>query len=105
MKTIIAEKPSVAREIARILGHLKKEGYITGNGYQITWAFGHLIGLAMPDDYGISGFERTSLPILPSPFILTIRKIRKDKTYIEDSAAKKQLQVIDKLLGVQPISL
>lgn len=98
MKTIIAEKPSVAREIARILGASeKKEGYITGNGYQITWAFGHLIGLAMPDDYGISGFEKTSLPILPNPFILTIRKIRKDKTYIEDSGAKKQLKVIDKL--------
>lgn len=51
----------------------------------------------MPDDYGISGFEKTSLPILPNPFILTIRKIRKDKTYIEDSGAKKQLKVIDKL--------
>ena len=50
MKTIIAEKPSVAREIARIVGAGKREeGYLTGNGYNVTWAFGHLVQPAMPD--------------------------------------------------------
>ena len=50
MKTIIAEKPSVAREIARIVGATKREeGYFEGSGYAVTWAFGHLIQLAMPD--------------------------------------------------------
>ncbi len=54
MKTIIAEKPSVAREIAGLLGASeKKDGYLTGNGYFVTWAFGHLIGLGMPEDYGL----------------------------------------------------
>ena len=66
MKTIIAEKPSVAREIARLVGASdKKEGYLTGNGYFVTWAFGHLIGLGMPEDYGISGFADT-----PQPFFV-----------------------------------
>lgn len=75
MKAVIAEKPSVAREIASLLGaHEKKEGYLEGNGYLVTWAFGHLVGLAMPDDYGIKGFQRESLPILPDPFLLTVRK-------------------------------
>lgn len=82
MKTIIAEKPSVAREIAYLLGASeKKDGYLTGNGYFVTWAFGHLIGLGMPEDYGISGFDKTTLPILPNPFLLTVRKVKKDKGY------------------------
>ena len=56
MKTIIAEKPSVAREIARIVGATKREeGYFEGGGYAVTWAFGHLVQLAMPDGYGIRG--------------------------------------------------
>ena len=59
MKTIIAEKPSVAREIARIVGATKREeGYFEGGGYAVTWAFGHLVQLAMPDGYGIRGFVR-----------------------------------------------
>ena len=54
MKTIIAEKPSVAREIARIVGATKREeGYFEGGGYAVTWAFGHLVQLAMPDGYGV----------------------------------------------------
>ena len=56
MKTIIAEKPSVAREIARIVGATKREeGYFEGGGYAVTWAFGHLVQLAMPDGYGVRG--------------------------------------------------
>ena len=62
MKTIIAEKPSVAREIARIVGAAKREeGYFEGGGYAVTWAFGHLVQLAMPDGYGIRGFVRDSV--------------------------------------------
>lgn len=98
MKTIITEKPSVAREIAYVLGATeKKDGYFTGNGYYITWAFGHLIGLAMPEDYGLSGFEKANLPILPNPFLLTVRKVKKDNKYIIDSGALKQLKIIEML--------
>lgn len=98
MKTIIAEKPSVAREIAGLVGATeKKDGYITGNGYFVTWAFGHLIGLGMPEDYGISGFDKTALPILPNPFLLTVRKSKKEKGYTTDTGALKQLKIIDEL--------
>ncbi|WP_407533463.1 type IA DNA topoisomerase [Elizabethkingia anophelis] len=98
MKTVIAEKPSVAREIASLLGASEKcEGYFSGNGYQVTWALGHLIGLAMPEDYGISGFDKSSLPILPDPFLLIVRKVKNDKVYKVDSGLVKQLRVIDKL--------
>ncbi|MVZ63753.1 type IA DNA topoisomerase [Sphingobacterium humi] len=98
MKTILAEKPSVAREIAALLGATdKKDGFLTGNGYYVTWAFGHLIGLGMPEDYGIAGFDKSSLPILPDPFILTVRKVRKDKGYTTDPGALKQLKVIKEL--------
>lgn len=100
MKTIIAEKPSVAREIASLLGASdKKDGYLTGNGYFVTWAFGHLIGLGMPEDYGISGFDKASLPILPNPFVLTVRKVKKDKSYSTDTGALKQLKIIKELFN------
>lgn len=100
MKTIIAEKPSVAREIAYLLGASeKKDGYLTGNGYFVTWAFGHLIGLGMPDDYGISGFDPSVLPILPKSFLLTVRKVKQDKGYATDSGALKQLKIIEQLFN------
>ena len=106
MKTVIAEKPSVAREIAGLLGAVeKKDGYLTGNGYFVTWAFGHLIGLGMPEDYGISGFDKASLPILPSPFVLSVRKVRKDKGYQVDVAAVKQLKVIGQLFKQSDIRI
>lgn len=98
MKVVIAEKPSVAREIAILLGATeKKEGYLMGNGYQVTWAFGHLVSLAMPEDYGINGFQRESLPILPKPFLLTVRKVKKDESYVRDLGAMNQLKIIDYL--------
>jgi DNA topoisomerase-3 len=54
---IIAEKPSQAREIAAIVGATKKEdGFMTGNGYMVTYAFGHPVQLAMPEEYGFAGF-------------------------------------------------
>lgn len=80
MKTVIAEKPSVAREIALIIGATdKRDGFYIGNGYYVTWAFGHLISLAMPEDYGIAGYQKTSLPILPDPFKLMVKKIKEEK--------------------------
>ena len=92
---IIAEKPSVARDIAHIVGaNSKQEGYMEGCGYVVTWAMGHLIALAMPEAYGFSAYKREDLPIRPNPFQLVARQVRKDKEYISDPAALKQLKVI-----------
>ena len=98
MITILAEKPSVAREIARIVGAMKKEeGYFTGNGYHVTWALGHLVQLVLPDGYGIRGFRRDSLPVIPERFELIPRQVKTDKGYKADAAAVKQIKVITKL--------
>ena len=92
---IIAEKPSVARDIARIVGATsKQDGYMEGCGYVVTWAMGHLIALAMPEAYGFSAYKREDLPIRPNPFQLVARQVRKDKEYISDPAALKQLKII-----------
>ena len=92
---IIAEKPSVARDIARIVGaNSKQDGYMEGCGYVVTWAMGHLIALAMPEAYGFSAYKAEDLPIRPNPFQLVVRQVRKDKEYISDPAALKQLKVI-----------
>ena len=92
---IIAEKPSVARDIARIVGaNSKQEGYMEGCGYVVTWAMGHLISLAMPEAYGFSAYKAEDLPIRPNPFQLVVRQVRKDKEYVSDPAALKQLKVI-----------
>ncbi|MDH6310300.1 DNA topoisomerase-3 [Dysgonomonas sp. PFB1-18] len=100
MKVIIAEKPSVARDIAAIFGASnRKEGYLEGNGYCVTWAFGHLITLAMPQDYGITGFQAENLPILPTEFKLLPRQIKDGKEYKPDPGTMKQLKVIKDLFG------
>ena len=92
---IIAEKPSVARDIARIVGaKSKQEGYMESSGYLVTWAMGHLIALAMPEAYGFSVYKAKDLPIRPNPFQLVVRQVRKDKEYVSDPAALKQLKVI-----------
>ena len=92
---IITEKPSVARDIARIVGATsKQDGYMEGCGYVVTWAMGHLIALAMPEAYGFSTYKAEDLPIRPNPFQLTVRQMRKDKEYVSDPAALKQLKVI-----------
>ncbi|NOS87621.1 MAG: DNA topoisomerase III, partial [Methylococcaceae bacterium] len=93
MKVILTEKPSVARDIAKCL-HInqKREGYFEGNGYQITWAFGHLLALKEPDDYQ-SAWKRWSLatlPIIPSEFGLKVRG---------DASAQQQLQTIKRLFA------
>ena len=98
MKTIIAEKPSVAREIARIVGATKREeGYFEGGGYAVTWAFGHLVQLAMPDGYGVRGFVRDNLPIIPDTFTLVPRQVRTEKGYKPDSGVVSQIKVIKRL--------
>lgn len=98
MKVIIAEKPSVARSLAAIVGATeKREGYIEGNDYAVTWAFGHLVGLAMPEAYGVKGFDKDSLPILPPVFQLVPRQVKTGKGYAPDSGAVAQLKIIKKL--------
>ena len=92
---IIAEKPSVARDIARIVGaNNRQDGFLEGNGYVVTWAMGHLITLAMPEAYGFAAYKAEDLPIRPNPFQLIVRQVRKDKEYTSDPAALKQLKAI-----------
>ena len=98
MKTIIAEKPSVAREIARVVDARKREeGYFTGNGYAVTWAFGHLVQLALPEAYGIKGFNRDALPVIPEAFKLVARAEKTEKGCKPDSGVLKQIDIIRRL--------
>ena len=92
---IITEKPSVARDIAHIVGATsKQDGYMEGCGYVVTWAMGHLIALAMPEAYGFSAYKAEDLPIRPNPFQLIVRQVRRDKEFVSDPSALKQLKVI-----------
>lgn len=92
---IIAEKTSVARDIARIVrANNKREGYLEGNSYLVTWAIGHLITLAMPEVYSFKEYRADDLPILPNPHQLVVRQIRKEKEYQDDPVALKQLKAI-----------
>ena len=68
-----------------------------GDGYAVTWAFGHLVGLAMPESYGFSGFRREHLPILPQEFRLVPRQVREGKVYKDDPGVVRQLGVIREL--------
>ncbi len=91
MKVILAEKPSVARDIASCLNVNKKhDGYLEGNGYQITWAFGHLVELKEPDEYNKAwkSWTLASLPIIPETFGLKAKN---------DPSAQKQLDIIKHL--------
>lgn len=100
MKVCIAEKPSVAKSIAAILGaSSRKDGYFEGGDYAVTWAFGHLVGLAMPEAYGITGFKRENLPILPKEFLLVPRQIKEGKEYKPDPGVMKQLNIIKDLFS------
>lgn len=95
MKVIIAEKPSVAQGIASVVGaRQRKDGYLMGDGYAVTWAFGHLVGLAMPESYG---FRREHLPILPQEFRLVPRQVREGKVYKDDPGVVRQLEVLREL--------
>lgn len=89
MIVVIAEKPSVAKDLARILkAENKKDGYLEGNGYAVTWAYGHLVSLADPKDYGWEKWSKADLPMLPSPFNLVVNT---------DGSVKKQFNVIKAL--------
>lgn len=92
MIVCIAEKPSVARDIAEVLGaHNRKEGYIEGNGYQVTWTFGHLCMLKEPHEYSPSwkSWSLGSLPMIPPRFGIKL---------INDPGIEKQFRIIEGLM-------
>ena len=96
MIAILSEKPSVGLDIARIVGATEKhDGYMSGNGYMVTWALGHLVALALPEFYGYPKPTASNLPIIPNPFQLTIRQKKTSKGMVTDKAAAKQLNIID----------
>lgn len=97
---VIAEKPSVAKDIANVLNVRERhDGYLAGNGYLVTWAFGHLVQLAMPEAYGYTGFRRENLPILPQEFKFVPRQIREGKEYKPDPGVLKQLKIISEVFA------
>lgn len=100
MRTVvIAEKPSVARDLARVMGAKEiKDGYISGNGYAFTYAFGHLVQLCTPQAYGFHNWSVSNLPIIPENFALEVKKVRKDGKQVDDAGALKQLNTIKWLI-------
>ena len=93
MIVCIAEKPSVARDIAEVLGaKTRKDGYIEGNGYQVTWTFGHLCGLLEPHEYAPEWktWALSNLPMIPSRFGIKV---------MNDSGIQKQFKVIETLMA------
>ena len=93
MKMCIAEKPSVAKEIAAILGaSARRNGYFEGNGYCVTWTFGHLCSLQEPNEYTEKWkqWNLAVLPMIPSKFRIKL---------IEDEGIKKQFAIIEELVG------
>lgn len=100
MIAIIAEKFSVGQDIARLVGATeKKDGYMAGNNYLVTWASGHLVSLAMPGTYGYTRTSEVELPMIPDPFQLVIRQYKSDKGMATDPVATKQLRVIDEVFS------
>lgn len=94
MIAIVTDKPNVGREIARVLGADRKEnGYMSGNGYMVTWTYGNMLSLAMPKDTGMAWVERENFPLLPPPF-LTVRHVKTDTGWNPDINAVLQLKVI-----------
>lgn len=92
MKVCIAEKPSVARDIAQVLGATaKRDGYIEGNGYRVTWTFGHLCTLKEPHDYTPQwkGWDIYKLPMIPPRFGIKL---------IENQTYQKQFKIIESLV-------
>jgi DNA topoisomerase-3 len=93
MKLCIAEKPSVAKDLAEILGaRTKRDGYFEGNGYCVSWTFGHLCSLKDPEDYNPNWkyWKLEDLPIIPQQFGIKIK---------DDQGVKKQFEVIKKLVA------
>lgn len=93
MKIVIAEKPSVARQIADVVGaRTRHDGFLEGGGFRVTWALGHLVTLKDPDEYNpaLKRWTLETLPILPDPFLLK---------QTGDQGAQKQFQVIANLVS------
>ena len=93
MKLCIAEKPSVAKDLAEILGaRTKRDGYFEGNGYCVSWTFGHLCSLKDPEDYNPNWkyWKLEDLPIIPQQFGIKIK---------DDQGVKKQFEVIKRLVS------
>ena len=93
MVVCIAEKPSVAADIARIIGATtRRDGYYEGNGYQVTWTFGHLCELKMPEDYTPMwrSWSLSALPMIPQKFGIRLK---------EDQGIKKQFATIEQLFS------
>ena len=93
MIVCIAEKPSVAKDIARIIGaNQSKDGYMEGNGFQVTWTFGHLCELKMPEDYAPQwkSWRQEYLPMIPPRFGIRLK---------DDKGVKKQFDVIQRLMS------
>ena len=91
MKVVLAEKPSVAREIADFLGaKSRRDGYLEGNGYQVTWAFGHLVTLKEPDEYdpALKKWSLEPLPFIPERFELKL---------VPEKHARQQFAVVKQL--------
>ena len=91
MKLVIAEKPSVARDIANVLGAVqKRNGYLEGNGYQVTWCIGHLVQLANPEEYDetLRRWKMDTLPIMPAEF-----------RYEIVASTKSQFQIVQQLIS------
>ena len=91
MKLVIAEKPSVAISIAKVIGATKKkDGYYEGNGYRVSWCIGHLIQMANPDSYDekYAKWNMTDLPIIPKEYMYEVAK-----------ATKKQFNILKKLMN------
>ena len=90
---VIAEKPSVGRDLVRVLPGAfdKHEGYLEGPDHVVTWAVGHLVQLADPDEYGAQykKWRMADLPIVPEHFKLVVR----------DERSKKQMTVVTRMLG------
>ena len=92
MIVCIAEKPSVARDIAQVLGATERhDGYLEGNGYQVTWTFGHLCELKYPEDYTEAWhyWSLAVLPMIPQRFGIRLKK---------DKGIEKQFSIIKKLM-------
>lgn len=105
-KVILAEKPSVARNIAEALGcKAKRNGYIEGNEYIVTWAFGHLLTLYDCKDYdsklALWSFE--NFPYIPEKFKYKIKNDDKNRNAV-DAGAKKQLEIINSLINREEVT-
>ena len=102
-RLVIAEKPSVAQSIAKVIGaEKKKDGYLEGNGYLVSWCFGHLVELCEPQEYDpkYEKWRREDLPIFPDPFRYQVTDSTKDqfgklKTLMEGDDVESLIEATD----------